>query len=211
MAEHNTDHHEPENPSVHHEEKDINVRLVLIGGAISVVLAILMHAGLWGMYVGFRAISRSIDPDQGSHVAAPRVAVTPEYVPPEFITHWSEPARYLENLRNEEAAFMDGYAWVYPDEGVVRVPIGVAMELALTRGYPTRGEPGAPIIGSGEGEIRPPTLRRDAARVDDEAQSEDTAPVGAQEDRVESEGEPDAENGAEGGVEPESPTEGSER
>jgi hypothetical protein len=209
MVEHTTDHHDTDNPSVHHEESDINVRLVLIGAAIAVVLAVVMHVGLWGMYVGFRALSRSLDPASPSRVAEPRVD---RDVPPEFITHWSEPARYLENIRNQETAFMDSYGWISPDEGVVRVPIGVAMELALTRGYPTRREPGAPVIGSGEGEIRPPTLRRDVAPVDeDEARSEDPAPAGVPQDRPEPAGEPDEGNGAEGTVEPEGQTEGSEQ
>jgi hypothetical protein len=209
MVEQRTDHPELDNPSVHHEERDINVRLVLIGAAIALVLAVLMHVGLWGMYVGFRAISRSLDPVSPSRVAEPRVDPN---MPPEFITHWSEPARYLENIRKEENVFMDSYGWVEPDEGIVRVPIGMAMELALTRGYPTRREPGTPVIGSGEGEIRPPTLRRDALPAEqDQVRSEDADPDGLPQDRPEPVSGPDEENGAEGTVEPESQTEGSEQ
>jgi hypothetical protein len=209
MVDERTDHHETDNPSVHHEESDINVRLVLIGAAIALVLAILMHVGLWGMYVGFRALSRSLDPISPSRVAEPRVDPN---VPPEFIIHWSEPARYLENIRNEEAVFMDSYGWVEPDEGIVRVPIGVAMELALTRGYPTRREPGDPVIGSGEGEIRPPTLRREVLpRVQDEVRPEDPAPADLPQDRPGPASEPDDENGPEGRIEPEGRMEGSDQ
>jgi hypothetical protein len=208
MVEQRTDHPELDNPSVHHEESDINVRLVLIGAAISVVFAILMHVGLWGMYVGFRAISRSLDPEQSSRVAAPRVDPN---VTPEFIVHWSEPARYLENIRNEESLILDSYGWVEREEGIVRVPIAIAMEMAVDRGFPTRREPGDPVIGSGEGEIRPPTLSRELAPGEQEvAVPEDPAPA-APRDQPEAAAEPEAEEPAEDRDESGNETEGSEQ
>lgn len=122
-------------PDVHHEESDISTRAVLIGVAITAVFFIVMVIGLRLMYIGFRAVDRKLDPEVPTRVVAP-AAVSPGV--PEFRTHWSEPAKYLEEIHKEDRAILDQYGWVDRSAGRVHVPIEVGMEMALERGYPTR-------------------------------------------------------------------------
>lgn len=147
MAE--TRHHvEPDNPDVHHEESDINVRAALIGIAIFIVFAVIMHFGLWGMFVGFRKIDRSLDPEPVTRIETP----APSGEGNEFTSHWWEPAEYLEQIREQDRRILEEYGWVNRPAGKVHVPIEVGMAMALERGFATR--PGEPTV-TGGGELDP--------------------------------------------------------
>ena len=50
----------------------------------------------------------------------------------------------LAALRAREDAELNGYGWVDRGAGVVRIPIGRAMDLVAQRGLPVRGQPNAP-------------------------------------------------------------------
>lgn len=167
MADEMPRHHEPDNPDVLHEESDINVRSVLIGLAIVAVLAVIMHVGLWGLYVLFRKIDRSFDPQPSTAITEP--APTPAGLS-DFTVHWWEPAQYLEVVREEDRKVLEEYGWTDRAAGKVRVPIEVGMQMALERGFPARQSASPPVVGSGEGEPHPPW-------VDHPTSSETDAPV----------------------------------
>ncbi len=152
------DLHDPHNEGVHHEESDINVRAVIIGIAIVAVLAVIMHVGLWGMYVLFRKIDRSLDPAPSTAITEPAPTAAGAA---DFTVHWSEPAKYLEVIREDNRKVLEEYGWVNRAAGKVHVPIEVGMKLALERGYPTR-QSGTPVTGSGEGEPHPPWVGHQA-------------------------------------------------
>ena len=54
MADTHHDHVEDHDPTVHHEDRDINVRAVLWFAAIFVVVAVVIHVALYYLLVGFR-------------------------------------------------------------------------------------------------------------------------------------------------------------
>ena len=137
---------ETQHPDVHHEESDVSARGVLIGVAITVVFFVVMAVGLWGMYVGFRAVDRSMDPEVPTKIQEP--APTAPGLS-EFTIHWSEPARYLEQLRKEDQEILGEYGWVDRSSGLVHVPIEVGMSLALERGYPVRPPVDEPVGSRG--------------------------------------------------------------
>lgn len=161
-------HYDPHNEGVHHEESDINVRAVIIGSVVVIVLAVLMHVGLWGMYVLFRKIDRARDPAPSTALSAPAPSAP---VAADFTVHWSEPAKYLEVIREEDRKVLEEYGWVNRAAGKVHVPIEVGMQIALERGYPTRQTTGAPVVGTGEAETHAPWVAH-------QTQSESHPPAG---------------------------------
>lgn len=52
----------------------------------------------------------------------------------------SAPGAELERLRARERELLHGYAWIDREAGVVRIPIGRAMDLVAERGLPVRKE-----------------------------------------------------------------------
>jgi hypothetical protein len=48
----------------------------------------------------------------------------------------------LKAIRAAEDQVLNSYAWMDPEKGVVRIPIGRAMDLLAERGLPSRVQPG---------------------------------------------------------------------
>lgn len=49
----------------------------------------------------------------------------------------------LKTIHAEEDKLLNGYAWVDPQKGVVRIPVAVAIEVLAQRGLPSRSVPAA--------------------------------------------------------------------
>lgn len=132
-ASHN--HLEPiDQPTVHHEESDINIRAVFGFGAALLAAAIVIHLGIWGMFGYFEAREA-----ERSGPALP-LATADTRVPPEPRLQIA-PRDDLRAFREREDAILNGYAWVDREAGVVRIPIAEAMKLAVQRGLPARPAP----------------------------------------------------------------------
>ena len=118
-------------PSVHHEESDVNVRAIFGFAAALVVAAIVVHLAVWGMFVYFddREADRSAAP---SPLASTEVRQPPE--PRLQVAPREDAARF----RAEEDAILNGYSWVDREAGTVRIPIAEAMRLTLQKGLPVR-------------------------------------------------------------------------
>jgi len=54
------------------------------------------------------------------------------------------PEADLAALRAREDAELNSYGWVDRKAGIIRIPIGRAMDLVVERGLPVRGQPNAP-------------------------------------------------------------------
>ncbi len=50
------------------------------------------------------------------------------------------PSADLKTVRAEEDKLLNGYGWVDPPRGVVRIPIDVAIDVLAKKGLPTRPE-----------------------------------------------------------------------
>ena len=48
----------------------------------------------------------------------------------------------MKAIRAAEDQVLNSYAWMDPEKGVVRIPIGRAMDLLAERGLPSRVQPG---------------------------------------------------------------------
>lgn len=119
-------------PTVHHEESDVDVRGVLAFAAALVVFSIVVTGIVWGFYRYFEA--REARQPQPSY---PLAAQQADRVPPEPRLQ-TNPREDLRQLREQEDLVLTTYGWVDENAGVVRIPIDVAMKLTVERGLPAR-------------------------------------------------------------------------
>jgi hypothetical protein len=122
-----------DNPAVHHEESDVNIRGILGFAAGLIVVAIVIHVAIWGLFRFFdaRAARQAEQPEFP-------LAVTQETrLPPEPRLQ-TNPRQDMADLRAAEDETLTTYGWVDRNAGVVRIPIEEAMRLTLQRGLPSR-------------------------------------------------------------------------
>jgi hypothetical protein len=115
-----------------HETQDASVRpIVLTGVALAVTIAIvgLIVYGTFEYLAKHPAATASLNPMSAGHPQIP-----PE---PRIEEH---PAIAIQQLHAQEDQVLSTYGWTDKTAGVVRIPIDRAMELQLTRGFPTRKE-----------------------------------------------------------------------
>lgn len=137
------------NPETHHEETDVPMRALAIFGITVVVLGLVTHLMIWGIFKGLAAFerNRSRQMDPMTAVARPadaNVPVEPRLQPfPRKRSDKAEdlqppytntPVTDLAQLRAREDAILKNYGWVDPQKQVVHIPIEQAKDLALQRG-----------------------------------------------------------------------------
>ena len=123
-----------DNPTVHHETTDVNIRGILIFGAAFIVSAIVISIAVWVLFRYFEAReTRRVAPEY------PLAATQESRVPPEPRLQ-TNPREDLEQLRAQEDQILNSYGWVDKNTGVVRVPIEDAIRLTVQRGLPVRQE-----------------------------------------------------------------------
>ncbi len=122
----------PDDPEVRHETSDVNIRVVLGFGLGLIVVAFVLHVGIWLLFMAFA--------NREAHQGAPEFPLAvgrQSQLPPEPRLQ-TNPRQDLKDLRAAEDAILDHYGWVDKSTGVVRIPIGEAMKLAVERGLPAR-------------------------------------------------------------------------
>ena len=126
--------HAGDNPDVHHEESDVNIRGVLMFGGGLIVAAIVIHlvVGVLFKYFDVRE-ARQATPEY------PLAAAQENRLPPEPRLQ-TNPRQDLADFRAKEDELLTSYSWVDRNAGVVRIPIDQAMQLTLQRGLPARQE-----------------------------------------------------------------------
>lgn len=125
-------HEHGDNPSVHHETTDVNIRGILAFGAALIVVAIIIHVVIWVLFRYMDARQAARIPPQYPLASQQQVRVPPE---PRLQTN---PREDLRVLRDQERQTLSSYGWVDKNAGVVRIPIDEAMKLTLQRGLPAR-------------------------------------------------------------------------
>jgi hypothetical protein len=123
-----------DNVEVHHEESDVNIRAIFGFGAALVLVAIVVHLAIWGL---FRFFDSRASPQPAA--VYPLAAGQEDRLPPEPRLQ-TAPREDLAALRTREDEILRTYGWVDRNGGVVRIPIDRAMELTLQRGLPARQE-----------------------------------------------------------------------
>lgn len=119
-----------EHPKHGHERRDISIRgIVIFGGILAGSTAIVLLLIAW-MFHFFTGLERK------SHVPPSPLAVT-RRPPPEPRLQVS-PSDDLKTMQAAEDAQLNNYAWVNRQTGIVRIPVGRAIELLAERGLPVR-------------------------------------------------------------------------
>jgi hypothetical protein len=134
MADTHSAHAPADNPAVHHETSDVNIRAIFAFGAALIVVAVAVHFIIWLMFLYFGAREAHGEVRQFPLAASQENRLPPE---PRLQTN---PRQDLIDLRNGEDALLKGYSWVDKNQGVVRIPIDEAMKLTVQRGLPARQE-----------------------------------------------------------------------
>lgn len=129
MSDHATSPHAT--PDAAHDDREINVR-VIAGIAVGfVVVAVVVHLAMLGLFKSFEAreAQRSVRqfPLASTGIQFPRE--------PRIQPH---PSADLDALRRQEDAVLSTYGWVDEKAGVARIPIDRAMQLLVERGLPAR-------------------------------------------------------------------------
>ena len=146
-------HDQPEfhNEDVAHEHTDVNIRAILMFAAGLVVVAIVVHFLIAGVFWWLEREARKRDP-QLSPINA-QVPATTTGSP--FFGHARGGAQLLTNepmalqkLRDDEDKRLRGYGWVEGKPGVAHMPVGEAKKLILERGLPVRAD-GSPDAVTG--------------------------------------------------------------
>lgn len=134
--------HNPEdgNPHVSHERRDINVFQVSAFGIGLLIGCIVVVFAMWAM---FDFLYRREDLKNPSH--PPAMTRTRPTLPPEprlqGIPEPIQPHVELEQLRADEDAILNNYAWVDPNKGTVRIPIAQAIDMVAQKGLPSKPSP----------------------------------------------------------------------
>jgi hypothetical protein len=133
MAGNNHQHDAPP-PGATQEEKDVNALAVGLFGVCLAVLCVVTVILLIGLFRYFR------DREAASQVPAEAPAAEMRGLPAEP-TLQVHPQQDLKQMRAQEDQILGSYGWVDREKGIVRLPIGRAMELLAQRNLPYRQGP----------------------------------------------------------------------
>ena len=123
-------HHD--NPAVHHEESDVNVR-GLFGFAVGLTVTVLFVCfGVWLLFQFYLAREGQQPPAEYPLAVQQQNRLPPE---PRLQTN---PRQDLSDLHAQEDQTLTTYGWVDKRAGIVRIPIEQAMKLAVQKGLPSR-------------------------------------------------------------------------
>jgi hypothetical protein len=149
-------------PEEIHEESDINVRAIASFGVFLIILAIVIHVGLWFFYQAlnkrYENANAATNPMLEQTIAQQGTQATrvPERTNAEtsettqeatrrLVATFPEPRLQPDEYRDYEAykkkidEQINGYTWINQADGSVRIPIDRAMALIVERGLPPAG------------------------------------------------------------------------
>ena len=124
-----------DNPAVQHEESDVNIRAILGFALALLVVAIVVHIAIWGLFRYFEASTARSE----AQPTYPLATKQEQRLPPEPRLQIN-PRQDLSDLRAAEDQTLTTYGWVDRNAGVVRIPIEQAMKLTIERGLPARSK-----------------------------------------------------------------------
>lgn len=128
----------PHTPQVVEFDTEINVRNIVLTGAALVVMALVVHVLMWGLLRGFEKFESRKDVR-----LTPIEQSSPQQAPPEPRLQ-SSPNEDLRLMRAQEDELLNQAGWANQQQGSVRVPIDVAIDVITARGVaPLAGAAGA--------------------------------------------------------------------
>ena len=136
MAHHDDSHHgaHETGAGVGHEERDVTLPPIVLGLLGLAVLGIVSAVLMYGFFhlLGTHVAQQGTPPSELAQRYGRQEPPAPRLQP--------DPVQDLTDMRAEEHALLNSYAWVDRSAGVVRLPIQRAMELLVQRGLPARPE-----------------------------------------------------------------------
>ncbi len=135
---------EPEHSQRGYEDSDVSVgRLYAFAGGVVglIVLGVLGSAFVFHFFVRHQPLGPPASPFEDVRA-----------LPPEPRLQTTAPLD-LQSYRTGQEKILEGYGWVDPHAGLVRIPVDRAMDLLLQKGYPVRGHSSA---GGGRTKKPPP-------------------------------------------------------
>ena len=122
----------PDDPRFGHETTDVNVWAVGKFAIALVVMCVFSLVLLWGLLRYFQSeeVTRM----------APTVEPTKLFPQPQL---QKTPVPDLRAIRAEEDKVLDSYGWVDQKQGIVRIPVALAIDVLAKRGLPSAVPAGA--------------------------------------------------------------------
>ena len=120
----------PHTPRAGHETTDVNVWAV---GRFAIGLVIVCVVSI-GLLFGLLKFFQSREETSVANTVEP-VKLFPQ---PQL---QKTPILDLKTIHDEEDKLLNGYAWVDPKKGIVRIPVDRAIEVLAQRGLPSRSVP----------------------------------------------------------------------
>ncbi len=127
--------HDPINPGVAHERRDINVFQVTAFGIGLLLSCIVVVFAMWAMFDFFYARESAKNQSNPSTLVNEQAKLPPE---PRL---QAEPRVELKDLRADEEAILTSYGWIDPNKGIVRIPIDQAIDIVAQKGLPSKPSP----------------------------------------------------------------------
>lgn len=138
------------NPEVTYERRDLGARNIFLFFAILFISGVIIHFVVWGVYGFFDKVILQVQPQTNpmkAYAETPSSEIlqnTPmvnldKFAGPRLQTDEPADMRTMNQMENQ---VLNGSPWV-DSNGVVHLPIQVAMDDLLKKGLPTRAEGGA--------------------------------------------------------------------
>ena len=115
-----------------YETRDVAFKPVLWAGFGLIAIVIAFFVLMWALYVHL------LEREARSSAPAHRLAAEQARTDPPVPRLQSDPIDDWLNFQAENQRILSTYGWVDRPAGIVRIPIGKAMELSLERGFPVR-------------------------------------------------------------------------
>lgn len=125
-------------------DRDINVRGVIGSGVALVAVALVVSLLMWWLLRGFSSFDEKRDVR-----LTPIETASPQQPPPEPRLQIS-PNDDMRKMREDEDRALEQAAWVDRQQGTVRLPIDLAMEVMISKGLP-------PVHSASPSKPSPPT------------------------------------------------------
>jgi hypothetical protein len=146
------------NPEVHHEHKDVNVRMLFWFVAVFIVFTAVTFVAVWGMYSWLAKKEREAQPQPTTMVRRdtpllpPEPRLQPFPAPQQEKTGVDEPMSFtpvtdplantpvadMDQMIADEAKYLGSYGWLDRKLGIVRIPVSEAKKIIVARGLPVR-------------------------------------------------------------------------
>ncbi|HEV2856211.1 MAG TPA: hypothetical protein VHC97_25705 [Thermoanaerobaculia bacterium] len=109
-------------------DREINVRGIVLSGVALIAVAVVTHLLMWGLLHGFSSYDEKRDVR-----LTPIEAASPQPPPPEPRLQIS-PQEDMRLMRAQEDQALQNAGWVNQQQGAVRVPVDVAIDVIAARG-----------------------------------------------------------------------------